>query len=156
MLALTPKVILLTNDWVWHSPFYGYVIRHAKYYPISHGIDHILPKLKALVEQGYSIAVYPEGTRSRDCTIGRFHKGAFHIAQRLNLDIIPLMLYGTGHVLPKKAKTLRRGQIVLNVGQRITPQEQRTHGTTYQLCKYMRHYYIDQYRQMTDTLDQDA
>ena len=84
-----------------------------------------------------------------------FHPRSYRIAVDLLNSLVPLLL-GTGHVLPKKAKTLRRGQIVLNVGQRITPQEQRTHGTTYQLCKYMRHYYIDQYRQMTDTLDQDA
>ena len=155
MLALTPKVVLLTNDWVWHSPFYGYVIRHAKYYPISQGIDNILPKLQKLVAQGYSVAIYPEGTRSRDCTIGRFHKGAFHIARELGLDIIPLVLYGTGLVLPKKAKSLRRGRIVLAVGERITPQEQQRHGTTMQLCRYMRHYYIDAYNRMADKLDRN-
>lgn len=155
MLALTPKVVLLTNDWVWRSPFFGYVIRHAKYYPISQGIDNILPKLQKLVAQGYSIAIYPEGTRSRDCTIGRFHKGAFHIARELGLDIIPLVLYGTGRVLPKKAKSLRRGRIVLEVGERITPQEQQRHGTTMQLCRYMRHYYIDTYNRMADKLDRN-
>ena len=155
MLALTPKVVLLTNDWVWRSPFFGYVIRHAKYYPISQGIDNILPKLQKLVAQGYSVAIYPEGTRSRDCTIGRFHKGAFHIARELGLDIIPLVLYGTGRVLPKKAKSLRRGRIVLEVGERITPQEQQRHGTTMQLCRYMRHYYIDAYNRMADKLDRN-
>ena len=81
LMLLTPKIVFLTNDWVWHNPFYGFIIRQAEYYPVSEGIDTLMPRLRSLVERGYSIAVYPEGTRSPDCRLGRFHQGAFYIAQ---------------------------------------------------------------------------
>ena len=94
MLSQTPKMIILTNDWVWNSPFFGKLIQNAEYYPVSMGIDTIMPKLQSLVERGCSIAVYPEGTRSKDCSIGRFHKGAFYIASTLKTDILPIVEYG--------------------------------------------------------------
>ena len=114
-LIFTPNIIFLTNDWVWHNPFYGFLIRHAEYLPVSNGIDDLLPKLRSLVERGYSIAVYPEGTRSVDGRIGRFHQGAFHIAGQLGLDVLPMYLYGPGHVLPKNAYMLRKGKIHVEV-----------------------------------------
>lgn len=111
ILLYSPNIIFLTNDWVWNNFFYGFLIRHAEYYPVSQGLDAIMPKLQDLVERGYSIAVFPEGTRSPDCKIRRFHKGAFHIASQLGLDVVPMCLYGAGRVLPKTGRWLRKGRI---------------------------------------------
>ena len=35
IMMLTPKLIILTKNWVWHNPFYGIVIRYADYFPIT-------------------------------------------------------------------------------------------------------------------------
>ena len=78
-----------------------------------------MPQLRSLVERGYSILVFPEGTRSEDCRILRFHKGAFHLAGELGLDIVPVCLHGVGHVLPKRELMLRPGHITVTVGKRI-------------------------------------
>ena len=61
---LNPKVVLLTTDWVWKNPMYGVIIRFAEFYPVSDGYDKNVERLKSLVERGYSVVVYPEGTRS--------------------------------------------------------------------------------------------
>ncbi|MCC8039423.1 MAG: glycosyltransferase [Bacteroidales bacterium] len=129
-LSLSPRIAFLTNDWVWHSPFFGYFVRHAEYYPVSEGIETLLPKLKSLVDRGYSISVYPEGTRSRDGQVGRFHKGAFHIAQELGLDILPMVQYGANYVLPKKGLYMRRWPICLEINERVTPEQQAKFGAT--------------------------
>jgi uncharacterized protein len=91
-----PRLILLTNDWVYHSPIFGSVVRLAEYFPISDGTEEAINRLKDMVADGYSIVVFPEGTRSSDGQIGRFHKGAFYLAERLGLDIVPLLLHGFG------------------------------------------------------------
>lgn len=155
MLSLSPKIILLTNDWVWNSKFYGYVIRNAEYYPVSAGIENILPKLKDLVERGYSIAVYPEGTRSEDCSIGRFHQGAFYIAQQLGLDILPLVEYGAGHVLPKKKILMNKGIIRLEVDKRIKPEEYNQQGELRKIASWFRKYYRQRYAEISNTLEQN-
>ncbi|MBQ9892050.1 MAG: 1-acyl-sn-glycerol-3-phosphate acyltransferase [Bacteroidales bacterium] len=118
ILALTPKVILLTNDWVWNNPFYGYLIHKAEFYPISKGYSENLDKLRDLVARGYSIAVFPEGTRSPDCSIQRFHRGVFLMARDLGLDILPLCIHGFGYMLPKRELSFQKACISLEIGQR--------------------------------------
>lgn len=153
MLALTPKIILLTNDWVWRSPFFGYVIRHAQYLPLSDGLDNIMPRLRQLVSEGYSIAVYPEGTRSADCEIQRFRSGAFHIARQLDLDIIPLILYGSGKVLPKRGKYLRRGPVVMEVENRLPAAELKQAPTSQRLAVHFHKFYQKRYRQLSNMVE---
>lgn len=109
-LSLTPNIVFLTNQWVWNNPLYGLMIRHAEFYPVAEGIDELMPKLQSLVKRGYSIAIYPEGTRSKDCKIGRFHKGAFYVAEQLGLEIIPMYLYGPGKFFLKKPTTYAKDQ----------------------------------------------
>jgi 1-acyl-sn-glycerol-3-phosphate acyltransferase len=120
-LMLSPKIIVLTNKWVWKAPFYGWIIRYADFLPVIDGIEHHVDRLEKLVKDGYSILVFPEGTRSEDCRIGRFRKGAFYLADKLNVDIIPLVIHGIGHVLPKTEFMLRKGQIHIEIGERISP-----------------------------------
>ena len=75
--------------------------------------------LQAMVEKGYSIMIFPEGTRSEDCHIRRFHRGAFYLAEQLNLDIIPVKIKGFGKVLPKKSWHLHPGKMSMEVMERI-------------------------------------
>ena len=123
MMMLHPKVVLLTTDWVWKNPIYGLIIRFAEYYPVSDGYDKNVERLKKLVERGYSVVVFPEGTRSETGKILRFHKGAFQLAQALNVDILPVFIHGASHVMPKKDFVLREGQLYVEIGQRMSAEE---------------------------------
>lgn len=155
ILALTPKLIILTADWVWHNPLYCYIIRNLDYLPASDGIDAILPRLRELVADGYSIAVYPESTRSMDCSIGRFHQGAFYLAQALDIDILPVVLYGAGRALPKHGRILRRWTMRLETDRRISPEEMRNISDGYAgQASYMRSYFGRRYSEIADKIEQ--
>ena len=119
ILALHPKVILLTNEWVWNSPFYGYLIRKAEFYPVMEGLEKNLAHMKDLVARGYSIVIFPEGTRSQDCRIQRFHRGAFVSARELGLPVLPLYIHGFGYALPKHDFLLRKAGLYMEVGERF-------------------------------------
>jgi 1-acyl-sn-glycerol-3-phosphate acyltransferase len=131
MSMLSPKMLLLTNKWVWNSPLFGYVVRLAGYYPIFEGADPGIELLKAKIDAGYSIAVFPEGTRSKDGKIGRFHKGAFYLAQQLELDIIPVILHDTGKSIAKGSFTMRDAAMTVKVLKRIKFDDP-DFGSTYQ------------------------
>ncbi len=153
-LIFTPKIIFLTNNWVWNNPIYGLLIRHAEYYPVAKGLDELLPRLRSLVERGYSIAVFPEGTRSKDCRIGRFHQGAFYIAEQLGVDVIPMCLYGPGKILPKGTYHLRKGPIRIEVGCPVTQRELQAMGSTLMQASVMRKRCIEKYEQMCNQMEQ--
>ncbi len=100
-LCLHPKIIILTNEWVWNSPLFGPVARMASFFNADRGIDSILDQLKDKVNEGYSILVFPEGHRNIDNRIHRFHRGAFYLAEKLQIDILPIVVFGSGEFLGK-------------------------------------------------------
>ena len=148
LMMLTPRIVFLTNDWVWNNPFYGMVIHRAEFYPVSNGIENHVDQLRSLYERGYSICVFPEGTRSEDCSIQRFHKGAFYLAEQLGADVLPVYLHGPGHVLPKRDFLLREGRIDVEVGRRLTVVE-----PLLDFTKKMRHHYQEHYQQMCERIE---
>lgn len=153
LMMLTPKMIVVTNDWVWRNPIYGALIRRAEFVPAANGIEEYMPQFRSLVERGYSILVFPEGTRSVDSSILRFHKGAFHLAQELGLDIIPVCLHGVGRVLPKEDFMLRPGHITVTVGERVAPDDTRWGEDARERTKAFHRYYEQWYADMCAKLE---
>ncbi len=119
ILLLSPKIFVLTNEWVWKNPFYGLIIRYIDFYPIYTGIDNGYEKIKAKVDKGYSVLIFPEGTRTKDGNILRFHQGAFSLADYLGLDILPILLHGAYNCMPKTEFFLRAGHVTLKFFDRI-------------------------------------
>ena len=153
-LIFTPNIIFLTNDWVWNNPSYGLLIRNAEFYPVREGLEELLPKLRSLVERGYSIAVYPEGTRSKDCRIGRFHQGAFWLAEQLGVDILPMCLYGPGKILKKKTYTLHKGPVRIEVDEPVSLDELRKMGDSLAQAREMRRRYVGWHEAMANEIEQ--
>lgn len=119
LLSVTPKLVLITNEWVWNSPFYGYILHKADCIPAMDGIENNLSRMKEMMDKGYSIGIFPEGTRSLDCSVQRFHRGAFLAAKTLEVDILPFYIHGFGYAMPKKDFMLRKADLYMKVGQRI-------------------------------------
>jgi putative phosphoserine phosphatase/1-acylglycerol-3-phosphate O-acyltransferase len=69
-------------------------------------IEAMAPAVQAL-RDGVSIAIAPEGTRSRTPTLGRFKKGAFHIAMQAGVPIVPIVFRNALDVLPRGAIVMR-------------------------------------------------
>lgn len=65
--------------------------------------------------------VFPEGTRSEDNEIKRFHKGAFYLAEQFNLDILPIYIHGNAESLPKGDHIIYDENITVIIGKRIEP-----------------------------------
>ncbi len=103
MMALNPKLLVVAKGWVRKVPVFYPVARFLGFYYTDAGYDSIAAEFGGRVREGWSLAVFPEGTRETDGKIHRFHKGAFYIAQRLDLDIVPVVLYGNGRIFPKSA-----------------------------------------------------
>ena len=151
-MMLHPKVVLLTTDWVWKNPIYGVIIRFAEFYPVSDGYDKNVERLKKLVERGYSVVVFPEGTRSETGEIIRFHKGAFQLAQALNVDILPVFIHGAHHVMPKKDFVLREGRLHVEIGERMSANEVAAIDARALTSQFHKHY-VEHYAELRNRLE---
>ena len=148
MTMLHPKVVLLTNHWVWNSPLFGKLVQMAGYYPVARGIENSIEHLTEQVKAGYSIVVFPEGTRSADGQIKRFHKGAFFIAEQLELDILPVIIHGSGYTMSKSDFLLKDGYITIRYLPRIKSGDL-YYGVNYtEKSKFLGRYIRQQYAQI--------
>lgn len=130
-LMLSPRIVAMTNQWVWNFPLYAPVIHYLEFYPAADGLEANEPKIASLLERGYSVLIFPEGTRSAACDVLRFHRGAFYLADKIGADILPIFLDGPGRVLPKEDFCLQPGTITVEVGQRVAAAD-KSMGETYQ------------------------
>lgn len=78
-----------------------------------------LNDIKRQLHNGVSTVIFPEGTRSKDGNLGRFHSGAFRIAFDLNLPVVPLSLTGCYNVQRKGEIFVHRHPVHLHIGQPI-------------------------------------
>jgi 1-acyl-sn-glycerol-3-phosphate acyltransferase len=86
--------------------------------------------LDSLLDQGWNLLLYPEGTRSRDGAPGRVRRGAAVLASTHNLSIVPIRVSGTaeamppGRLWPKRLRgtvVSRRHKIEVSFGEPIPP-----------------------------------
>ena len=86
-------------------PFLGWYLKMAGYITVDRGNKEskaeMLEKSAACLKRDISIMLFPEGTRSPDKEISFFKRGAFQLAIQANVPILPVLIDGTGDILPK-------------------------------------------------------
>ena len=123
LLSLSPNIIIIAKESFGRNPIIGPILRFANFHPVSDGIENITGKLREKISQGWSIAVFPEGTRTLDGNIMRFHRGAFYLAEEFNLDIVPCYMENTFSIMPKGCHMPHRGVAHLHILPRIKPND---------------------------------
>ena len=63
------------------------------------------------LRKGISLAMAPEGTRSATPTLGRFKKGAFHIAVEAGVPVVPVVIRNAGEIMWRASLVARPGTI---------------------------------------------
>ncbi len=97
-------------------PFLGWYLRMADYLTVDRGNKEskelMMTKALECLNNGVSVMMFPEGTRSADREIGFFKRGAFQLALEAGVPIIPILLDGSGGVLPKHGLIFSTGHKV--------------------------------------------
>ena len=156
LIMLHPKLILFTNKWVWYSPVFGAVVRMADYYYVANGAENSIELLAGRVKQGYSIVIFPEGTRSVDGKMKRFHKGAFYLAEKLNMDILPIVIHGTGYTMTKGDFLLKDGRITIKYLPKIKPGDTAFGAGYSERAKNIGRYFRAEFKKLRLGLEQPA
>ncbi len=86
-------------------PFVGYACRKShQIFVDKRGpkkIQKTYETAREILQEGYSVTVFPEGARSFTGHMGKFRKGAFALADELQLPVVPLTINGSFDVLPR-------------------------------------------------------
>jgi len=81
-----------------------------------------LRRCRERLSEGASVHFYPEGTRSPDGWVQRFHRGAFELAVELKQDILPIVLCDTWTAMPRDAYWFEPYHVTVRAQPCVTPE----------------------------------
>jgi 1-acyl-sn-glycerol-3-phosphate acyltransferase len=116
--SLPYQLRIIAKESLGSFPFLGWHLRRTGHLLVDRrnpDRSGILRRWKALVDQGLSLIIFPEGTRSQDGRVGIFKAGSFLLAIEAQLPIVPLSVDGTRRVMRKSELTTRPGHATLVV-----------------------------------------
>jgi len=73
------------------------------------------PLVDVLLNEGRSVCIAPEGTRSTSTNLGRFKKGGFHLAMQAGVPIVPIVIHNAIDVAPRGQFVLRPATVKVTV-----------------------------------------
>jgi 1-acyl-sn-glycerol-3-phosphate acyltransferase len=92
-------------------PFIGWNMSLNRYIKLRRGsrqsVARMMHACERTLAQGNSIMMFPEGTRSPDGRLRAFKPGAFTLAKRSGVPILPIVIEGTADALPKRGFVLQ-------------------------------------------------
>ena len=118
------NICMAVRNWPFKIPFYGFYMRLAGYINVeSTELDGIRKQALTALDDGATLMFFPEGTRSRNGELSRFHSGPFHLAIETGLPIVPLCLSGTYKLLPRNKMILSPSRVRGKILPPIYPHE---------------------------------
>lgn len=115
--AIPRRIAILAKKSLFEIPLVGTAFRMAGFVPVDRedreGARASLEEAAVAMKDGASFLVYPEGTRSRDGRLLRFKHGAFILAIRAGVPVVPVACAGANRVLPKGSMRMRPGEVVV-------------------------------------------
>ena len=109
-------------------PFLGIGCRKAGYIYVDNGnpgaVRSTYRRAEKVLQGGASLMVFPEGSRTRTGRMMRFKKGAFALADELQLPVVPMTINGSYDILPAQCDGgfIRRHPLRLTIHKPIYPQ----------------------------------
>ena len=109
-----------------HIPVFGRIIRRCCFMPIDrenprNALLTVRRAAELIRADRVSVAVYPEGTRSKDCVLLPFRNGVFKIAQQAEVPLVAVCIRGTEQIHRRYIRHATR--VYLDVVEVIPPEE---------------------------------
>jgi 1-acyl-sn-glycerol-3-phosphate acyltransferase len=123
LVSIATPVRFVAKKVLFYIPFFGQCMWVMGMIPIDRSrrgrAIQSLEKAIDRIRQGVQLLFFCEGTRSRDGRLLPFKKGAFVIAARSGVPVVPVTVDGSGRLLPKGGAIIRPGTITIHYGQPI-------------------------------------
>ncbi|WP_456369811.1 lysophospholipid acyltransferase family protein [Thermodesulfatator atlanticus] len=116
---LPHKISWLAKKSLFKIPFFGWGLLAAGCVPIDRenprkGLESLMLAV-GKTKEGFSVLIFPEGTRSPDGRLQPFKVGGFILAIKSGLPVVPIAICGTREVLPKGKLLLKPGLVRVKI-----------------------------------------
>lgn len=120
LISLLPwEMKWLSKAELFRLPVLGWLMQLAGDVPVQRGLGasavEAIARCREILGQRVSVMIFPEGTRSATTEMLPFHDGAFRLAVKAKVPILPLAVHGTGTALPKHGWRFGRSRATVHV-----------------------------------------
>ena len=115
MKAIPNNVRFIYKDSLTKIPILGWGMYLGKYIPINR--DNVREAMKSLkkaaerIQNGISVVIFPEGTRSMDGSPGEFKRGMFVMADEAKVPLVPTTIIGSNSIMPRGKFQIKSGNV---------------------------------------------
>jgi 1-acyl-sn-glycerol-3-phosphate acyltransferase len=115
--ALPGQLRIIAKAGLGNIPFIGWHLRRAGHLLIDRQNPgaSVLKRMHRMIQQGASLIVFPEGSRTADGRVKKFKGGVFLLAIESGLPIVPLSIAGARAVMPRDRLMVCPGQVIVTV-----------------------------------------
>jgi 1-acyl-sn-glycerol-3-phosphate acyltransferase len=113
LMAMHPHWKWVAKSSLFLLPFFGWAMKSVGNISVVRGErssgEMALERCRAWLDRGVGVLLFPEGTRSKDLELQPFKHGAFTLALKAGVPILPIVLDGTGLAMQKGGFDVLRG-----------------------------------------------
>jgi 1-acyl-sn-glycerol-3-phosphate acyltransferase len=125
-VGLGREVDYMARASLFRSPLFRRLIKSLNAFPIKReGVDvEAMREAIARIRRGRLVLVFPEGTRTRDGSLGAVRRGLSLISERAQAPVVPAVIQGAYQAWPRGARMIRPHRIGVAFGRPISVEEQ--------------------------------
>ena len=123
--ALPINFKFLAKRELFQIPVMGWAMAAVGYIPVDRASHksggEAMHRITRVLKKGVSVLLFPEGTRSPDGKIHALKMGAFKLARDNKVEILPIVIDGTGQALPKKSWLVKKkSTFIVSIGKPVS------------------------------------
>ncbi|MCK5529002.1 MAG: 1-acyl-sn-glycerol-3-phosphate acyltransferase [Kiritimatiellae bacterium] len=112
LAGLTDEIVQVVNVWPLKLPVLGYFANLAGYLSVKEmAMDEFASRCGTLLDQGVSVAAFPEGTRSGTKQMGKFYGQPFRAAMQAKATVVPVCIMGNEDKPSRGSYIIQPGKI---------------------------------------------
>jgi 1-acyl-sn-glycerol-3-phosphate acyltransferase len=124
VIALDGNVNIVFKKELTRVPVWGWALRYGHFIMIDRSnpreaMESIERAAKS-IHNGSSVILFPEGTRTTDGKLQAFKRGAFSLAVKAEVPVVPVTINGTFNILPKGSFNVRPADISVIISEPVT------------------------------------
>jgi 1-acyl-sn-glycerol-3-phosphate acyltransferase len=122
-IAIPRQFSWIAKEELFAIPVFGHSMRRAGYVPLDRSDGRrafkSIEAAAAMIKNGKSVVIFPEGTRTTDGNLLPFKRGGFLLAAKAGVPIVPMTIIGSGKVNPCKRLEIYPGTITIRFAEPI-------------------------------------
>ena len=125
-LAIGAPFVFVARAGLGRLPIVGAILRRSRCVLVDRqspgGAEAALDQAAERLAAGEAVLFFPEGTRSYGADLGTFYPGAFRLAERAGVPVVPVAVDGAWRLVNERDRTARPGRVTVRIGRPIPPQ----------------------------------